>query len=192
MVRWGEPSWKRSSAGPGRLTRPSVWKRTVIGGPQLRSHHSYDRPFAGREPRKPIGVFGPQNVLGPTSLKELHTWRRSSRVRRPSTAGADDATGIAGSFSAGIESSHSGALSGLRVADDADGGAAARFGAGQGRITQESAAEPPIDSGSPVIRASTDRVGQKARGDRSCVAPRRQLVGIVPRLGRPFRKSWAH
>ena len=57
---------------------------------------------------------------------------------------ADDSAGVAGSFAAGIEPGDSGALPALRVADDPDRRAAARFRAGEGGVAEETAAEAAV------------------------------------------------
>ena len=120
---------------------------------------------------------------------------RDDRTRgaEPVDGGADDSTGVAGPFAAGIESGDAGAFPGLRVADDPDGRAAPRFGTGERGVPQESTAEPPVQrAAARSAEACDDRLGEKqaqvGRPAASAIARRDLSRGSAL----PARKSRAH
>ena len=98
-----------------------------------------------------LAFFSPHKPSARSSRHDAR-WSRWVRIegddrpRRPNAVDgrADDPAGVAGPFTARVKPGDGRALPAPRVADDADGRAAAGLGPGEGGVAEESPAEPPV------------------------------------------------
>ena len=148
----------------------------------LGTSNTKDGPWVG--PIKTADSFIKSNKSTTREDNEAQPWQDSARCHRPARGNvfmhsgwpsvgghdgsgrsqavdgrADDPAGVPGPLAAGVESVDCGALPGDWIAEDADGGAAAGLGAGEGGMLEEATVEPPIHDG----QSADERLGDLLR-----------------------------
>ena len=104
---------------------------------------------------------------------------------------ADDSTGIASPLAAGIQTVNCRALPGDGIAEDPDGRAAPRLGAGEGGVVQEAALKPLIHDGQAVYEG-LDNLLWKARSQVGGVGRFAAVAGGEPAMAGPAAEEVSH